>query len=41
MSYDNDFANNSDAEVEYVQNMIRAPRMPESLARSIENMEII
>jgi hypothetical protein len=40
MSYDNDFAN-SDAEVEYVQNMIRAPRMPESLARSIENMEII
>jgi hypothetical protein len=41
MSYDNDFANNSDAEVEYVQNMIRAPRMPESLAKSIENMEII
>jgi hypothetical protein len=41
MSYDNDFANSSDGEVEYVQNMIRAPRMPESLARSIENMEII
>jgi hypothetical protein len=41
MSYDNDFANSSDAEVEYVQNMIRAPRMPESLAKSIENMEII
>jgi hypothetical protein len=40
MSYDNDFANN-DGEVEYVQNMIRAPRMPDSLARSIENMEII
>jgi hypothetical protein len=41
MSYDNDFANNSDGEVEYVQNMIRAPRMPENLARTIENMEII
>jgi phage terminase large subunit-like protein len=41
MSYDNDFANSNDGEVEYVQNMIRAPRMPESLARSIENMEII
>lgn len=40
MSYDNDFGN-ADGEVEYVQNMIRAPRMPESLARSIENMEII
>jgi hypothetical protein len=41
MSYDNDFANGNDSEVEYVQNMIRAPRMPESLARSIESMEII
>jgi len=41
MSYDNDFANRNDGEVEYVQNMIRAPRMPESLARSIESMEII
>ncbi len=40
MSYDNDFAN-SDGETEYVQNMIRAPRMPENLARSIESMEII
>ena len=30
-----------DGEVENVYNMIRAPRMPESLARSIENMEII
>ena len=40
MSYDNDFAV-SDGEVENVYNMIRAPRMPESLARSIENMEII
>jgi hypothetical protein len=41
MSYDNDFANGNDGEVEYVQNMIRAPRMPENLARSIESMEII
>ena len=41
MSYDNDFANGSDGEAEYVQNMIRAPRMPENLARSIESMEII
>lgn len=40
MSYDNDFGV-SDGEVENVYNMIRAPRMPESLARSIENMEII
>lgn len=40
MSYDNDFGT-SDGEIEYVQNMIRAPRMPENLARSIENMEII
>jgi hypothetical protein len=40
MSYDNDFGA-SDGEVENVYNMIRAPRMPESLARSIENMEII
>ena len=40
MSYDNDFSV-SDGEVENVYNMIRAPRMPESLARSIENMEII
>jgi hypothetical protein len=40
MSYDNDFGF-SDGEVENVYNMIRAPRMPESLARSIENMEII
>ena len=40
MSYDNDFGV-SDGEVENVYNMIRAPRMPESLAKSIENMEII
>jgi hypothetical protein len=40
MSYDNDFGH-SDGEVENVYNMIKAPRMPESLARSIENMEII
>jgi hypothetical protein len=40
MSYDNDFGV-SDGQVENVYNMIRAPRMPESLARSIENMEII
>ena len=40
MSYDNDFGV-SDGEVENVYNLIRAPRMPESLARSIENMEII
>jgi hypothetical protein len=41
MSFDNDFGNKADGEVEYVQNMIRAPRIPESLARSIENMEIV
>jgi hypothetical protein len=40
MSYDNDFGSN-DGEIEYVQNMIRAPRIPDSLARSLENMEII
>lgn len=40
MSYDNDFGV-SDGEVENVYNMIRAPRMPESLAKSIENMEVI
>jgi hypothetical protein len=37
-SYDNDFNNK---EEEYVQNMIRAPRMPENLAKTLENMEII
>jgi phage terminase large subunit-like protein len=37
-SFDNDFNNK---EEEFVQNMIRAPRMPENLARTIENMEII
>jgi phage terminase large subunit-like protein len=37
-SFDNDFNNK---EEEYVQNMIRAPRMPENLARTLENMEII
>jgi hypothetical protein len=40
MSYDNDFSV-SDGEVENVYNMIRAPRMPENLARTIESMEII
>jgi len=37
-SFDNDFNNK---EEEYVQNMIRAPKMPENLARTLENMEII
>ena len=37
-SYDNDFNNK---EEEYAQNMIRAPRMPENLAKTLENMEII
>ena len=37
-SFDNDFNNK---EEEYVQNMIRAPRMPENLAKTLENMEII
>jgi hypothetical protein len=39
MSYDNDFGITK--EKEYVQNMIRAPRIPESLSASLENMEII
>ena len=28
-------------EEEYVQNMIRAPRMPENLRNSIENMQVL
>jgi hypothetical protein len=41
MSFDNDFNSKPDGEIENVYNMIRAPRMPESLAKSIESMEII
>jgi hypothetical protein len=41
MSFDNDFNKNPDGEVEYVQNMIRAPRMPEDLRDAMNRMEII
>jgi hypothetical protein len=36
MSFDNDF--NPPQEEEFVQNMIRAPRMPDHLAESLERM---
>ncbi len=41
MSYDNDFNTQSGKEEEYVQNMIRAPRMPEDLRESMERMMIL
>jgi hypothetical protein len=41
MSFDNDFNKSNDGEVEYVQNMIRAPRMPEDLRDAMNRMEII
>ena len=41
MSFDNDFNVASDGEVEYVQNMIRAPRMPDDLRESMERMTIL
>ena len=37
---DRDLKEPSDGEV-YVQNMIRAPRMPQHLSDAIENMELI
>jgi len=40
MSFDNDFNVDSDGEKEYVQNMIRAPRMPDDLRESMERMKI-
>jgi hypothetical protein len=40
MSYDNDF-NVDGKEEEYVQNMIRAPRMPDTLREAIDGMMII
>jgi hypothetical protein len=40
MSYDNDF-NVDGKEEEYVQNMIRAPRMPDTLKEAIDGMMII
>lgn len=39
MSFDSDFNQQTDAEVEHVQNMIRAPRIPKHLADTIEKME--
>ena len=39
MSFDNN--NDVDGEVEHVQNMIRAPRMPEHLREAMDRMEII
>jgi len=41
MSFDNDFNVDSDGEKEYVQNMIRAPRMPDDLRESMERMKIL
>ena len=41
MSYDNDFNTQSGKEEEYVQNMIRAPRMPDDLRESMERMMIL
>jgi hypothetical protein len=41
MSYDNDFNVDPDGEKEYVQNMIRAPRMPDGLRESMERMTIL
>ena len=41
MSFDNDFNTDADGEKEYVQNMIRAPRMPEDLRESMERMMIL
>jgi hypothetical protein len=40
MSYDNDFGV-SGKEEEYVQNMIRAPRMPDDLREAMDRMMII
>jgi hypothetical protein len=39
MSFEQDFNSNSESEVEYVQNMIRAPRIPQHLADTIDKME--
>ena len=41
MSYDNDFNTEADGEVEHVQNMIRAPRMPEQLKDAMDRMMVI
>ena len=41
MSFDNDFNVKADGEVEYVQNMIRAPRIPDDLRESMERMTIL
>ena len=38
---DNNLGDPADLEIEYVQNMIRAPRMPQQLSDAIEGMEII
>jgi hypothetical protein len=40
MSYDNDFGVEKKEE-EYVQNMIRAPRMPDNLREAMDRMQII
>ena len=41
MSFDNDFNVDPAGEKEYVQNMIRAPRMPDDLRESMERMTIL
>ncbi len=41
MSFDNDFNVKPDGEIEYVQNMIRAPRIPDDLRESMERMQIL
>jgi hypothetical protein len=38
---DNNLNENADKEEEFVQNMIRAPRMPDHLKNSIENMQVL
>ena len=39
LSFEQDFGKTTDGEVEHVQNMIRAPRMPEHLAQTIDEIE--
>jgi hypothetical protein len=38
---DNDFSEDADGEIEFVQNMIRPPRMPDHLRDTIENMQVL
>ena len=38
---DNDLNGDADGDVEFVQNMIRPPRMPDHLKSSIENMQVL